>query len=181
MSSPIPKKPDQETLDYIREFLSYDPETGLITWKKRPANRIQKGQRAGGISGGGYESIRIKGRKIKTHHIAWFLYKNEWPDKSIDHINRVKTDNKISNLRLVSHSQNLANRGLLKNSSTKLTGVGFHKPSGLYQSRIALNKKRIPLGYFNSAKEAAQAYNNFVIQQNLEEFYPLNEITPNPQ
>ena len=105
--------------DSIRDVLNYNPETGDLTWKVARGNgSVKAGTVAGHINRGRYVHIRTGGRTYLAHRLAWFLYHGEQPDV-IDHINRDKADNRITNLRSVTTSQNLLNHGK--------TGVAWQK------------------------------------------------------
>jgi hypothetical protein len=102
-----PKAP--ASLEEIKTFISYNPETGLFTrnirWGSKPA-----GSPLGSLSKFGYHQISVMGRTYTAQRLAWYISHGEWPDGDIDHINRNKTDNRIANLRVLSRSENLKNR-----------------------------------------------------------------------
>lgn len=93
----------------VSEFLAYDRDTGAITWKKQPHQGIAIGTFAGQPRKDGYLQISFRGRKILSHRIAWVIETGQWPSMEIDHINRVRHDNRFKNLRDVSHSENIRN------------------------------------------------------------------------
>jgi hypothetical protein len=91
-----------------KEFLTYDPITGDITWVKKPSNACKN--KAGSFhKASGYFVIKFNNIQYKSHRLAWYLHYGVWPIGEIDHINGIKTDNKISNLRDVSHIENMNN------------------------------------------------------------------------
>lgn len=135
----------------LLERLSYNPDTGVFTWIKSNSNAAPSGSVAGCINNtSGYCQIRINGETFRAHRLAWFYVHGKWPEKQMDHINRVKTDNRIKNLRLVSHSEN--------NQNKKVKGYTYSKKSKKWRSYIGLNGKKHHLGYFDSPEEAEQAY-----------------------
>ena len=89
----------------------------------------------------------------------------------IDHVNRNKLDNRLENLRWVTRSQNTANRGKFKNSSSQFVGVYFNKSSKKWSSRISKDKIRTCLGYFLTEIEANDARQKYILDKNLQEFY----------
>ena len=82
------------TQERLKELLHYDEETGLFTRKTRVASRM-KGTISGARHNKGYVQIMIDGDNYLAHRLAWFYVYGEWPKNQIDHINRIKTDNKI--------------------------------------------------------------------------------------
>jgi hypothetical protein len=89
----------------------------------------------------------------------------------IDHLNRNKLDNRIQNLRWATSSQNQANRGKFKNSSSTFIGVCFDKATNKWCSKIQINKKRKNLGYFKTEIEASEFRQKYILDKNLQEFY----------
>ena len=139
--------------------LNYDTETGVFTWVASQSNRVKVGMVAGCDDGHGYFVIRYNGKPYRAHHIAWFLTYGVWPDGDIDHINGNRSDNRIANLRDVSHSVNLQNqrKPQSKNSSGFL-GVSRNKAEGKWKATIQTNGKQKHLGYFDDPTIAHNAY-----------------------
>lgn len=147
------------TADYLREVLNYDPETGLFHWRKHMSNRRGAGEKAGCIcSQSGYNLIGIKGDVHKANRLAWLYVHGEWPDRLVDHINGNPGDDRIANLRLATHAQNLQNRGKQKNNKSGFKGVCWHVPSKKWHARIACNGKQHHLGLFATPEDAHRAY-----------------------
>lgn len=141
------------TFEMASKLLSYDPDTGLLRWKDRRLDALSKFS-AGAIDKHGYTRIRIHGIDYQGHRIAWLLYYGKFPENQIDHINREKSDNRISNLRNTLPQQNCENVF----TKERLQGAQFHRPSGKWRSSIGHNYKRIHIGYFDTAIEAHEAY-----------------------
>jgi hypothetical protein len=91
----------------LRELLFYDPKTGIFTWKVDRNNRIKKGSVAGTQSGDGYVNIFVDRKNYRAHRLAWLYMYNEQPPAIIDHINGVRDDNRIENLREATNSLNM--------------------------------------------------------------------------
>jgi len=143
----------------LKEYLEYNPETGIFIWILKPNKRIKIGDNAGSLSHTGYMCIKFKGKHFLSHRIAWFLTYKIWPDKDIDHINGNKKDNRIINLRLATKSQNKQNQiKPSKNNKTGYLGVYYIEKSGKYEAQIMLNYKTKHIGYFNTAEEAHNEY-----------------------
>jgi len=145
-------------LEYLREILSYDEETGLFYWK-RSRQRIRAGNIAGSKFGNDYIYITIDLRPYLAHRIAWYFLTNIDPaDKHIDHINGVTYDNRASNLRLATKSQNGANSSMRKDNKSGYKGVDFYKSANKWRARIVVRGKSIHIGYFDSPELAHIAY-----------------------
>lgn len=142
------------TQQKLKELLHYSPETGIFTWKVRPANRVKVGQEAGSYSGG-YRRIRIDDKRYYGHRLAWLYMYGEFPDRQIDHINEVKDDNRIVNLREASYQLQQQNISSRKNNTSGIKGVYWHKVRQKWMACIVHNYKQIHLGYFDT-KFAAQ-------------------------
>lgn len=116
------------TADYLRKNFKYDHETGLFF---RVMNDGLKS--AGSKTVGGYIVISILNRHWTGHRLAWLYVYGEWPTMKVDHINRVRHDNRISNLRQVSDRENVWNNGC----------TCFYEKNGTYTVRITANGKTI--------------------------------------
>ena len=144
----------------IKDCLRYDPEEGLLYWKRSPSpfSRIGFDRAAGSIQSNGYRQIKINRHRLWVHRVSWFLYYNEWPLTHIDHIDRDPLNNRIENLREANFSQNAANKIIAGREGLK--GVEFRKKSSVnpYRARIRVNGSVINLGAFKTSLQAAQAY-----------------------
>ena len=145
------------TADRVRELLEYDPATGLFEWRVARAN-VKVGQRTGCLNSGGYRYIGIDNRLYKAHRLAWLYVYGRWPANDIDHINGVRDDNRIANLREATRSQNIANaRGTRKNKSG-FKGAYFLKRERKWLACITVCGKRQHIGLFTTAAGAHAAY-----------------------
>jgi len=102
----------------------------------------------------------------------------ENPDSKpkVDHIDTIKTNNNLSNLRWADSIEQGRNRNKWGNCSSQYKGVSFHKLTNKWQSSIRINYKLIHLGTFQNEHDAAQKYNDYIINNNLTEFFILNNI-----
>ncbi len=153
MSECIVPRPEL-TAEKLRELLNYDPDTGIFTWKVSTSNRVKVGDAAGSLDGGGYQQISVQSRLYKAHRLAWLHMHGTWPKLDIDHINRNRSDNRITNLRDVSHKQNHQNRS---DNASGHPGVSWHKLTSRWQVKIMHNYKQIHLGCFSILEEAIAA------------------------
>ncbi len=142
--------------NHLHEFLEYKPDTGLFFWKKGIKGR-KKGSKAGHLSKDGYVDIRIKHRLYPAHRIAWLMMTGKWPDNFIDHINRIKSDNRFINLREATKAQNSQNTNIQSNNTSGYKGVVWHKPNKNWCAQIHVNKKHIHLGSFKNLQDAVNA------------------------
>ena len=132
---------------------SYDPETGDITNLK--LRRVIKSTERN--NGNLYRYVSVMGRRIRAHRIAWLLHYGSWPSGQIDHDDNNGLNNRISNLKDVSHIQNQRNQRTRADSSSGVKGVCLHKPTGRWQALIWVSGKRIFLGRFDTVHDAAAA------------------------
>lgn len=142
----------------IKALLSYDPETGIFRNRvTRNNNGSKAGEMAGTLDKDGYICIAVHGKKYRAHRLAWFFVHGDWPSFDVDHINRVKADNRICNLRDVPRSTNLLNQGRpQRHNTTGRLGVGPYK--GRYRARIQIQGRGLHIGVFDTAEEAERAY-----------------------
>lgn len=143
------------TVQRLRELLTYDPETGVFTWRVQ-RSQCRAGQPAGTLTYG-YLHIRVEGRIYSAHRLAWLYVTGDWPRAFVDHINRDRSDNRWTNLREANKSQNNANSDVRESSRTRIKGVQTTK-RGRYRSKIKVNGRQHYLGTFDSEHEASQAY-----------------------
>lgn len=130
---------------YIKSTFSIDENTGII-------NRIDRSNSNGSYDKDGYLIIKIKTKQFKSHRLAWFLYYNEWPSGEIDHINRVRTDNRKSNLRITDRIGNVKNTYRKPNKDTNQRGIYLDKTKGL--KKIYALKYKSKTYRFYSLQEA---------------------------
>jgi hypothetical protein len=149
------------TQEILKQYLSYDSETGIFTWIKKPnsrTNRIKIGSSAGWLENG-YIRISIFNQTFQAHRLAWFYIYGCFP-KEIDHINIDRLDNRLCNLRKVTHQQNCFNFPLNKKNTSGYTGVSFVKKLNKFRATIVINYKQKHLGVFKTAEDANLAYQN---------------------
>ena len=142
----------------IVDYLDYNPETGILTWKVSPRPSVKVGQEAGSHRNKRYLGVRFKQKDYGYHRIAYFIYHGVDPlENEIDHIDGNSLNNKIDNLRLATRSQNVINRQFQKNNKSGVVGVHWEKKYQKWQARISYKNKKIHLGYFDDIEEAKAA------------------------
>ena len=156
-------------MQYLRQsdlfnVIDYNKDTGDFIWK-RAAGNVKKGDSAGGYSEG-YLKININKICYSAHRLAWLYVYGEFPKDQIDHINRVRSDNRIINLRNCTNKENRANSGKNKKNSSGYKGVSWHKATGKWQSQIAKDGVNVCLGFFDSKTAAAKKYNDKALELN---------------
>lgn len=111
------------------------------------------------MDGHGYVCRNKNGKLERLHSVVFELATGKPVPKGmyIDHINKCKTDNRLCNLRVVAPKDNLKNLPLKSNNTTGYTGVSYAYKEGRYRAYITVNKKRIELGTYATAEEAARA------------------------
>lgn len=148
------------TAEEAREMFNYNPETGVITWRKRPVPRIRVGSVAGHRHGEGYISIGFRGKSYLAHRLAWLIMLGVWPEEVIDHVDGVRDCNKWANLRSVSQKENMRNAAIGKSNASGVQGVGWHRRANKWLSQIKVDGKVIYLGVFKIFDDAVTARKN---------------------
>ena len=144
------------TQEELKQRLLYDAETGIFVWIK-PQKGIRVGDLAGNLSTTGYARIGLDGISYQAHRLVYLYIYGYLPDDDIDHINGIRNDNRLCNLRLATRGQNNQNRKFAnKNNKTGHKGIWRHQ-SGKYRVSIGVNNKNIHLGYHNTLEEAIEA------------------------
>ncbi len=144
----------------VLSSLTYDPETGIFRWIAAGNNTRGIGTIAGYLHPSGYRYIKICQVRFSCQRLAWLFHTGQWPKENMDHINTIRSDNRIANLREASNSQNNFNSAMKPNNTTGFKGVSLSSRDGKYRAQIAAHGKRILIGVFDDAKSAAEAYNN---------------------
>lgn len=142
--------------DYLISVLEYNPETGVFKWKVTTSPKAVAGSLAGYINNG-YLKIGINGKQYPAHRLAWFYYYKEWPKNQIDHIDRNRQNNAITNLRDVSGSVNAHNQTIDSTNTSGAKGVYYSHQKQRWVAYIIVNRKNIYLGHFMDFKFAVKA------------------------
>lgn len=152
----------KKTFD-IPEWFSYDPESGLVTWRKSPSKKIRAGNAAGTPCGKGskkYLNIKFDGGYILAHHVAFFLYFGRLPICELDHIDGNGLNNRLPNFRETTHASNMKNVKLSSRNTSGVMGVHYSRKTGKWEASICVDGKRIFLGSFSSTEKAAMERKN---------------------
>ena len=155
----MPSKPlpDAERLRYL---FSYETDTGRLLWRTVESynSRAIVGTEAGCFDSEGYRVVKFGGRLYKAHRIIWKMMTGDEPPELIDHKNTRAGDNRWTNLRLATPSQNQCNRRKCLNASTARKGVCWHRRDHAWQASIKVDGRSIHLGLFELEATAHAAY-----------------------
>lgn len=139
-------------VDRCNELFEY--RDGQLIWRVNKA-RAKKGDVAGCVhKKTGYSALKLDGKMILTARIIYAMHHGDPAEKDVDHINHLKSDNRIENLRLVTHQQNLRNQSKSKNNKSGTTGVFFCNTFNQWVAQIRVDGKIVTLGYFKKKRDA---------------------------
>jgi hypothetical protein len=147
------------TQDLLREHFEY--RDGHLFWIKPATSRVKVGQQFGACISSGYRHGRLKGKYYYEHRLVWLYHYGHLPEDYIDHINRIKDDNRIENLREANRHQNQWNTGSCGGRS-KYKGVCYRKDKNKWCARYRNHGQRFHVGYYATELEAAIAYDKAV-------------------
>ncbi len=150
------------TPEEMRKVVTYGPETGLLTWRRRQEasaswNSKLAGKPAFANPSDGYLVGRFGGKNYKSHRVAWAVFHGHWPKGQIDHINGDRSDNRIANLRHVTNAENAKNQ---KKRSTNRTGepcVNWFARDSKWWVKITVDGRQKHIGYFDTFEAAVSA------------------------
>lgn len=149
----------------LQQIIDYNHETGKFTWLQRKQGR-KINSSAGCIRKDGYITIMINGSQYLAHRLAILHSLGRMPPYQVDHINGIRNDNRIINLRCATQLENSKNTMLVKQNKSGTMGVFWEKSSNKWRSFITANGVRHYLGLYEnytdaveSRKEAEKKYN----------------------
>jgi hypothetical protein len=141
------------TQEMLKEYLHYDPVTGIFTSFKN--KHIEK--QAFYVSKNVYGKMKIYGKSYLFHRLAWLYVYGEFPKHNLDHINGLKNDNRIANLRECTYVENGENRKKC-NKNNKTGYLGVFKYLDKYKAQIRIKGKGKLIGIYDTPEQASQAY-----------------------
>ena len=169
------KKESLLSWDDVDRLLTVDAKNGKIYWKTSPCRWIHIGDEAGSKTGIGYTQIVLHQQSYYRHRLIWFYIHKKWPENFIDHINQVKGDDRIENLRLATKSHNMRNTKIGSRNTSGYKGVSWNKGRKMWSAEINYHKT-IHLGHY-PVKEAAALVYNVAANHLYGEFAYLNAVS----
>jgi hypothetical protein len=148
------------TQERLKELLHYDPETGVFVWTAR-----RSGVRVDSIAGcvyspsgtNEYRAIKVEGSQYQAHRLAWLYIYGNFPEDQIDHIDGDGLNNRISNLRDVTHQENGRNQKKPSTNTSGIIGVSWNAQENKWVAHIKINRKYKRLGGFLNKNDAKAA------------------------
>lgn len=145
------------TAERARELLSYDPESGVLSWRVS-RGCVKAGAPAIGLMGDGYISLGIDGHSFLAHRVIYLMVTGNHPADQIDHRDLDRTNNRWANLRPATFSNNMVNKGIFPTNTSGFKGVDWYPKYQKWRARVSKDGKLIFLGYFDSALAAYEKY-----------------------
>ncbi len=164
------------TPELLRQLLRYEPDTGKLFWKERPAEMFEASGKCAresrcrnwnsrfagkeaftSLNSCGYLHGSLLYKYVRAHRVAFAHFYGQWPVLDIDHINGIRTDNRIANLREVDRSTNLMNQRSRSHGTHPRVGVSWDSRTGTWQAQIRAFGKNEHLGRFGNVEAAIAA------------------------
>lgn len=160
MSTISKEKESKLSHEALLETVEYDEFTGAFIWKKTKCSKFV-GARADHPTRNSYSVVTINRCRYLAHRLAFLYITGSFPSGEVDHINRVRSDNRFSNLRDISRAENMQNVGIRHRAISGFQGVSERldiASGNKWRAMITKNKKKIHLGYFATKEDAHAAY-----------------------
>jgi len=141
------------TQEEVRKHFSYNKKTGILR-RKTATGTAKIGDIVSYKTPNGYLSVSFKNKKYQVHRLIWFGMTGYFPENDIDHINRIRDDNRWKNLREVSKQCNARNCNISKNNNSGITGICWNKSKNKWAVQIMVNRKKYYIGRFKDFDEA---------------------------
>ena len=150
----------------------FEYRDGKLYWKIRASMQAKVGNEAGYKERDGYVRVRFKRKAYPVHRIIWEMHNGSLSvGMEIDHKNRVRDDNALSNLRVATDKDNSRNRKMLSSNTSGYKGVSYFKRDSLWHARIGINGRNKFLGAFETAEAASEAY-RLAVKRTFGNFIP---------
>lgn len=149
--------------DRLTSLVEYSADSGVFTNKTSRGN-MSNGSTAGHKRSDGYRWLMLDNIRYMEHRLAWYYTYKIWPEEILDHIDSIKDNNRINNLREATQSQNKQNTPIRSDNVTGVKGVSYHKTREKYVAAITVDGVTKHIGYYDSLEDAKLAYNNEAIK-----------------
>lgn len=143
-------------IEALRQALNYDAASGALTWAISPGARAKLGDEVGCIDGEGYRTFIYRGKQYLAHRVIWAIVYGEWPQE-IDHADRNRANNRLTNLTDGDHFENCQNRDLGPLGPSGVRGVTYHKKSGRWMAQFRHRGRNYYVGLFGTPEAAGYA------------------------
>jgi len=151
------------SVEYLHSRFTFDPETGILTWKPQPRENFQLNRewlrwnkryanKVAGSIDNGYCVVRLKHQLFLAHRIIWKMQTGQEPPDTLDHVDGKRADNRLEQLRPATLAEQTLNKGLYKNNTSGYRGVSLN--AGKWEASVQGHY----LGIFDTAEEASAAY-----------------------
>ncbi|WP_096978476.1 HNH endonuclease signature motif containing protein [Escherichia coli] len=147
-------------MDWSHYFV-YDENSGNLIWKVKPSAKVKIGSIAGHLDHDGYISVKLHKHTHPAHCIIWEMHNGPIPvGYEVDHLDHIRSNNKLNNLRLVTRKENQRNQKLHKRNTSGFSGIYWEKAINKWRVRIMGNNgKSLSFGCFNNKDDAIAARN----------------------
>lgn len=189
------------SIEVLHQLLHYDPLTGILTWKSRPAELFSHSKKQSQDTSAARWNARFAGKRAFTRlnkegyyageifyveygaqRICWALHTGRWPEDEIDHENHDRGDNRFENLKEATRKENQKNKSLFKNNKSGYHGIWNDKKSGRWKVSIRSEGKIYHLGYFKEKADAIAARKEAEVKYGFNPNHGMinNEEFPSP-
>jgi hypothetical protein len=158
------------TQEELKKLFAYSPGTGVFTRLVSVSSNAKRGDTPLQRNTNGHVQFRVRGKLYLAHRLAWLYMTGNLPTFELDHKNRVRHDNRWTNLRPATHIENSRNQGVRKNNKSGYRGVHWHKASKRWVAQCQVRGVTVYVAYFHSPEEASEAYEAFTREEHGE-FY----------
>lgn len=146
-----PEMPPEE----LHDWLVYEPDTGLLRWRRVNNWRLHVGDVVGSLNDEGYVKFKINRVSYAASRAIWAMVYGYWPDFLVDHEDNDRANNRLKNLRPSTNQENCRNG---KTRRDGLKGATWNKLESCWMAQIRWDKKNLHLGKFSTEEEAHDAY-----------------------
>jgi hypothetical protein len=161
------------TQEKLHELFSYNQETGAFSWRVKKSRNVKVGVPINSNNGKGYKTVKIDGKTYLVHRLVWMYVYGKFPENDIDHKNRIRSDNRLVNLREASRSDNCQNISIPSHNKSGHIGVSWIKNHKSWTVYIKVERKNKWLGYYKNLDAAIAAR-----KQGEKKYYNLPESVP---